>query len=108
MNDPKPNEWITVADAATLIQKKPTTIYEWIKNGELTATVGDDNIKRVNGRRVLMIDASKRPGRPAGQVVAKVDDIATLFEQMAELMHKLGQHFKNDTTDQSEKERGDR
>lgn len=57
---------ITVAEAATIAHRKPRTIYDWIDAGLLTAHQGDYGEIRLDGMEVLVVEETRRKGRPKG------------------------------------------
>lgn len=57
---------LTIVEAALVVNRKKSTIYEWIKQGRLIADVGLDGVKRVDGRKLMQVESSIKRGRPHG------------------------------------------
>lgn len=55
---------ITVAEAATIAHRSPRTIYDWIDQGLLTTTQGDYGETLLDGMAVLIVEETRRRGRP--------------------------------------------
>lgn len=66
MTDPKPKEWITVAEAAALTGRSKRTIYEWIQNDRLATWHNADGITHVLAKAVARVAPTIRRGRPRG------------------------------------------
>lgn len=60
------NEWVSVADAALLVNRSPDAVYSWVRQGKLRAQ--RDHVGRtfVQARDVLRVESSQRLGRPVG------------------------------------------
>lgn len=59
------NSWVTVAQAARLVNRTPATIYSWIAQGRL-ATARPERVALVRRRDVLRLEAEIKIGRPEG------------------------------------------
>lgn len=60
------SEWVSVADAATLVNRSPDALYLWVRQGKLRAQRDGMGRTRVDAREVLRVEASQRLGRPVG------------------------------------------
>jgi hypothetical protein len=58
------NGWITVKAAARLAGRSEATIYAWIKTDRLVTRIGFAGRRLVEGRQVIELEATMRPGRP--------------------------------------------
>lgn len=61
-------EWITVAEAATLVDRHVSQIYRWIDAGRLATRTNAAGVTQVMSKAVLRIEPSVRRGRPRGAV----------------------------------------
>lgn len=90
------SEYVSVADAALLVDKDRSRIYAWIRAGDLAEYETPEGEKRVRGADVLALAATKRTGRPAGTarpptalhntapIVAEINHVlSALAEQLA-------------------------
>lgn len=64
MTQPPPT-WITVTDAATLSNRRPRTIYDWVRDHDVRSRKADDGTMRVHAVDVLEAESKKKRGRPA-------------------------------------------
>ncbi len=66
MTTPQPKEWVTVKEAAVLVNKAPRTIYEWIEDDRLAFRRNADGVLEVLSKAVVRIEPTVRRGRPRG------------------------------------------
>ncbi len=66
MTSPQPKEWVTVAEAALLVGKKPRTIYRWIETDRLAWRQNTNGVLEVLSKAVIRIEPTVRRGRPRG------------------------------------------
>lgn len=66
MSAPQPKEWVTVKEAALLVNKAPRTIYEWIEDDRLAFRRNADGVLEVLSKAVVRIEPTVRRGRPRG------------------------------------------
>jgi excisionase family DNA binding protein len=61
-------DWLTIAEAAVLVNRTPAAIYKWIQRGKLHAYPSIDRGVLVRSREVEAVDqsTSRRGGRPHG------------------------------------------
>ena len=55
---------ITVTEAATIAHRSTRTIYDWIEAGLLEAKQGDYGEILLDGMAVLVVEETRRRGRP--------------------------------------------
>lgn len=62
------NEWLTIPEAALLVNRTPAAIYKWIQRGKLRAYRSIDHATLVKSSEVEAIDqsTSRQGGRPIG------------------------------------------
>lgn len=60
--------WISVADAATMVNRSERTIYNWINQGIIRYRVGDTGSTEVDGRHLFEVEPTVKRGRPKGSV----------------------------------------
>ena len=59
-------EWLTVIEAAFLVGRKKSSVYEWVKSGKLPSRVGVDGVTEVATQDVMRVEATVKRGRPVG------------------------------------------
>ena len=57
-------EWLTVIEAAFLVGRKKSSVYEWVKSGKLPSRVGVDGVTEVATQDVMRVEATVKRGRP--------------------------------------------
>ena len=55
--------WVTIADAAVLVKRAPSTVYRWIDQDRLTFAVDEHNRMYVRASEVLELEAVMRRRR---------------------------------------------
>lgn len=51
------NQWLTIKEAAALVDRHPSRIYAWIREDRIYARETDDGELRVYGKHVLELEA---------------------------------------------------
>lgn len=59
-------EWLTIPQAALLVGRKKTAVYDWVKDGRLPARIGVNGVKLVASKDALRVESTVKRGRPAG------------------------------------------
>jgi hypothetical protein len=59
-------EWVTIAEAATLVGRHASRIYRWIDEGHLATRRNDRGMIEVLSKAVLRIESVTKRGRPRG------------------------------------------
>lgn len=59
-------EWLTIPQAALLVGRKKTAVYDWVKDGRLAARIGVNGVKLVASKDALRVESTVKRGRPAG------------------------------------------
>ena len=59
-------EWLTIQQAAFLVGRKKTSVYDWVKSGRLPSRVGVNGVTEVQSQEVLRVESSVKRGRPRG------------------------------------------
>lgn len=59
-------EWLTVTEAAFLVGRKKTSVYDWVKSGRLPSRKSTDGVTEVQSQEVLRVESSVKRGRPRG------------------------------------------
>lgn len=62
----QPKEWVTIKEAADIVDRSPRAVYNWINSGDLAVIRDDRNRMLVLSKAVLRIVQEQRPGRPKG------------------------------------------
>lgn len=65
------SEWVTVAEAATLVKRSQATIYLWIRQRKLSTIRDSKGHSFVNAQDALKVESQQRPGRPIGSVTLR-------------------------------------
>lgn len=87
---PKPQGWITVAEAAIVAHVSPGVIYRWIRDGRLQTIPGPGWVKLVYGREVLGVESLKaRRDTPS-------DPLAGVSSQASDSMRSDGGELRED------------
>lgn len=58
--------WISVADAALMVNRSERTIYNWIRQGLIRYRIGDTGATEVDGRHLFEVEPTVKRGRPPG------------------------------------------
>lgn len=61
-------DWVTVSEAATLVDRHVSQIYRWIDAGRLATRTSANGVTQVMYKAVLRIEPEVRRGRPRGSV----------------------------------------
>lgn len=83
------SDLITVKEAAIIAGRSPKQIYEWIKSGELSATVDGAGRKRVSGIQVLEVEAARATGRTSAVTLADLSDTLRVIMSRLDTIHGL-------------------
>ncbi|MGO7983513.1 helix-turn-helix domain-containing protein, partial [Rhizobium johnstonii] len=59
-------EWITVAEAATLVGRHISRVYRWIEQGQLATSTNEHGVTVVLSKAALRIESVTKRGRPKG------------------------------------------
>lgn len=59
-------EWLTIPQAALLVGRKKTAVYDWVKDGRLASRIGVNGVKLVASKDALRVESTVKRGRPAG------------------------------------------
>lgn len=60
------NDWLTVAEAAEIVNRSKDAVYLWIRQGKLRAQKDALGRSFVLARDVLRVEADQKLGRPSG------------------------------------------
>lgn len=60
----KPKKWLSVKDAAIIVNRHERSIYRWVESGQLGSRTTDDGILEVSSADVARVESVTRPGRP--------------------------------------------
>jgi hypothetical protein len=67
-------EWLTIPQAALLVGRKKTAVYDWVKAGKLQARIGVDGVKLVASKDAMRVESTVKRGRPTGSASRNGDN----------------------------------